>query len=440
LRTFRPHSSEFGFFLDWDSFLESLQPISPGASHPSALLNAIYMWGAHLSSDAERELEFKNSALHCAVTQLAAESFLHTVQTEVLLSYFFFRTGVFLEARTHASAAAALIVAGGLYHTRSVKKLGGHVIEVAAADAAPLRLRAPTDVLEEGERINGFWAVFVLQKILSVALDPPERVCGAFEGRMTIDTPWPLELSEYREGLLTPDVRRYSSVATYLAGVPTCQGSSSRIEMNVKACILLQQAVTAHGEWRPGMREGEAQSWRTAFTAIDERIHVLRSELGKVVPVQGGRGAEHNILLTSSLLDAATIHLHSVFYWERVSAQRCLTAALHMLRLAQASPQWLGYHNPMMSTLLIAACSVFDRELRLIRAEVLKASRFEAVCKACKAQLKLNNNKPAGLEKGINLLRAFKAKQVTKKTDMVASLQDGIHVLSAFAADSLVVR
>jgi hypothetical protein len=43
--------------------------------------------------------------------------------------------------------------------------------------------------------------VFVLQKNLSVALEPAMGVCGVFETNngVQIDIPWPLEMDDYRQ-------------------------------------------------------------------------------------------------------------------------------------------------------------------------------------------------------------------------------------------------
>ncbi|KAJ7851577.1 hypothetical protein B0H13DRAFT_2674144 [Mycena leptocephala] len=220
LQTFGPHASEFGFFLDWNRFIQSA-------------LHSILSDGAHLSSDGQRKLYFKHKALSFAASELTPKSFLHTIQAEVLLSHFFFRTGHFLEARAHTATAVALALGGGLHQIRS--------------------LNHPD--IPEGERINGFWAVFVLQKNLSVALEPAMGVCGVFETNngVQIDIPWPLEMDDYRQGLLTSDIHGDSTVRNYLhqTGVPSYQERPSITAMNVKASMLLHRAVYLHGQWRP---------------------------------------------------------------------------------------------------------------------------------------------------------------------------------------------
>jgi hypothetical protein len=63
----------------------------------------------------------------------------------------------------------------------------------------PIFQPGPQTSIEEGEQINGFWAVFSLHKIMSFALDPAGGVCGALEAPgLQIDTPWPFDSHDYR--------------------------------------------------------------------------------------------------------------------------------------------------------------------------------------------------------------------------------------------------
>ncbi|KAJ7023359.1 hypothetical protein C8F04DRAFT_1134562 [Mycena alexandri] len=411
VQTFRSHSFEFGFFLDWQRFLLlARHSLSPGSMRSSsALLNAIYMWGAHLSSDDQRELHFKHKALQFVATELTPVSFLYTIQAEVLLSYYFFRTGHFLEARAHTATAVALALGGGLHQIRSLNHPDIPVIEITEENEQGVHLPAPRDSIEEGERINGFWAVFMLQKNLSVALEPASRVNGIFEtSGMQIDTPWPLEMNEYKQGLLTSDIHGDSTVCNYLhrPGVSSYHDRSI-IAMNVKACILLHRAVLLHGQWRPNFPEREAQSWGTAFNVVDQLIKSLRLQLPTLAQLEG-RGSTRTILLTHSLLNAATIKLHSIFYSDPTSRQTCLDAARDMFRFGGTDPRGLGYLNPMMGTLWMTACSVFIDELRRIRATDPVSGSWEDTA--------------------------------VREKEMLGGLSDGLDALSSFARESLLMR
>ncbi|KAJ7719016.1 hypothetical protein DFH07DRAFT_859675 [Mycena maculata] len=412
LQIFLPHASEFGFFLDSNRFIQSaMQSMLPDSSiRPSpALMYAVYMWGAHLSGTQREheERKFKYKALQYAATDLMPshpQSFLHTIQAEVLLSYYFFRTGHFLEARAHTATAVALALGGGLHQIRSL-----HYPEVPVIQVNPehdIQLEPPADAIEEGERINGFWAVFMLQKNLSIALEPAARVCGVFEaGGMQIDTPWPLELEQYRQGLLTSDIQGNSTVRSYLdqPGAPSYHDEPSIIAMNVKACILLHRAVYIHGQWNPNV----SNSLYTAFHAVNERINSLRAQLPDLAQLDG-RSAARTILLTHSLLNAATIKLHSLYMTSDANSRHnCIVAARNMFRFGDMSLQGLGYLNPMMGTLWETACGVFVDELKRLR----EANRVWPSQAAAESE-----------------------------KEMYASLQDGLSALSTFAHDSLFMR
>ncbi|KAJ6596472.1 hypothetical protein B0H10DRAFT_2088790 [Mycena sp. CBHHK59/15] len=366
IQTFLPHATDFGFFLDWNLLGQStMQPMlrnrSPDRPSP-ALLNAVYMWGAHLAGDILTEDRFKYYALHCAATDLLhshlhPHSFLHTLQAEVLLSHYFFRTGHFLEARSHTATAVALALGGGLHQIRSC------IIPTEHENG--LQLRAPADAIEEGERINAFWAVFMMQKNLAVALEPPARICGMLEaGGIQIDTPWPLELDEYKKASLTSNVQGDSTVRNYLSQqAPSYQERTSLIAMNVKACILLSQAVYLNGQHIP---RGETQSWWAAFHAVDRLINALRSQLPDLAQIDDRTA--RTVLLTQSLLNAATIKVHSLYMREdQRSRHTCLAAACDMFRFGEKRLHGLGYLNhlnPMMGTLWLTACCVLVDEIK----------------------------------------------------------------------------
>ncbi|KAJ7177573.1 hypothetical protein C8R43DRAFT_974816 [Mycena crocata] len=414
LHTFLPHASQFGFFLDSKRFIPSaLQSMSMDNVKPAcpALMNAVYMWGAHLSGDP-REERFRYQALQYAATDLVpshAQSFLQTIQAEILLSYYFFRTGRFLEARAHTATAVALAVGGGLHQIRSIHRPAVPVFSIAEEHGHDVHPREPADSVEEGERITGFWAVFILQQNLSIALDPPARVCSLEASGMLIDTPWPLEMEDYRQGSLTSDIEGDSTVRGYLCqpGAPSYDGGASIIAMNIKACILLHRAVYLHGHWTSNHSARESQSWWTPFRTIEQLISALRSQLPDLAQLDG-RSPARTILLTHSLLNAAIIKLHSMFmYSDTTSRDACLAAARDMFRFGDMNIQGLGYLNPIMGTLWEAACGVFIAELNHLRS--------------------IDNAWPS-------------QGAAESEKEMYVNLQDGFAALNTFARGSLLMR
>lgn len=203
---FLTDACHFGFFLNETLFRSSaLLPLP--LNHPyrpsTALLSAVYLWGIHLSSNEamkSHEATFLARALEQTSTALASshpKMIIHALQAEILLSCYFLRSGRFLEGKFHVSAAASLAISCGLNKIRSshnTPTAPDFVGSTGAFDLPP-----PIDAVEEGERINGFWAVFVLDKCWSVALGSPSHFTDSTALGTRIDTPWPLENQDYEQ-------------------------------------------------------------------------------------------------------------------------------------------------------------------------------------------------------------------------------------------------
>lgn len=199
------HASSFGFFLNISRFSTSaLLPLNFGhQSRPSpGLLSTVYLLGIHLSPEVQpQDLEslllmkaLRDTALDLSSSNPHPYRVLHTIQAETLLGYYFFRNGNILEAKRHSSSAASLALECRLNTFRSSRQS-----PAALADGLN-GLPASKNIVEEGERINGFWAVFTLYRNISVAVDPSGSVCGVFDAPgCQIDTPWPLDMESYKQ-------------------------------------------------------------------------------------------------------------------------------------------------------------------------------------------------------------------------------------------------
>jgi hypothetical protein len=90
-------------------------------------------------------------------------------------------------------------------------------------DQIDFTLQEPRDQIEEGERINAFWAVFLMDRCLAVAFGPPLVISDMDAPGMQIDTPWPLEMETY-ERVRTP----FFVCALSLSFIPClCSGSDT---------------------------------------------------------------------------------------------------------------------------------------------------------------------------------------------------------------------
>jgi len=252
----------------------------PSAIHirPSgALLTTVYLWGLHLShSDTlrEREPTFLSRAVQHTSNALSGshpQQFLHALQAEILLAYYFFGKGRFLEGKYHSSAAASLAVSGGLNKIRSA---GDSSSTASFVDNRSVALPPPRDAVEEGERINGFWTALVLDKCWSVALGSPSNFTDDNVLGTRIDTPWPLDGSAYeqvrlflldwsdnymmliclaRQGLLQPGVLSSATVQKFMSGTLNLQEERfSTHAIHAQAALLFERATNIAAQWRTG--------------------------------------------------------------------------------------------------------------------------------------------------------------------------------------------
>lgn len=203
LDNFLPHCTQFGFFLNVPCFRDAaVLPLPFG--HPSrpstSVLSAVYLWGVHMSHSASlitQERDIMTMALQNTATDpLSAHPSkdLHTLQAEVLISYYLLRVGRLLEAKTHAAAALSLALGCRLHTIRPSSPY-----DLSASSLLSDNTRYPPwRSIEEDERINGFWAVFTLHKYIAVASEIPLNLRKASIGSGTqIDAQWACDCLSY---------------------------------------------------------------------------------------------------------------------------------------------------------------------------------------------------------------------------------------------------
>ena len=144
-----------------------------------ALLNAVYLWGVRFSGNASMVahepvyLQRAVQAVSSALVRAPPYNIVYSIQAEVLLSHYFFAANRSLEGRYHSNAAVALSLSCRLNKLRSNNNTPNPP-GVLNVDLAP-----PADALEEGERINAFWSVFILDKSWSVRAGSPSHFNGS---------------------------------------------------------------------------------------------------------------------------------------------------------------------------------------------------------------------------------------------------------------------
>ena len=165
-----------------------------------ALINAIYLWGLVIVKNNDFHLHVPilasqiASQLGSAISTTSSHQILQVIQAKILLVGYLFRIGHFPTALHEAHSASSLAVACGLHKIRTAQPIPAYTSFI---DRIDLTLQEPRDQIEEGERINAFWAVFFMDRCLAVIFGPPLVISDMDAPGMQIDTPWPLEMETY---------------------------------------------------------------------------------------------------------------------------------------------------------------------------------------------------------------------------------------------------
>ena len=189
------------FFLHHVRFRHSLSLPRGNPSRPiPALINVVYLWGILVIKNNDLRhhepilASRVASQLGSAISTTPSHQILQVIQTKILLVDYLFRIGHFAAAIHEAHSASSLAVASGLHKIRTAQPIPAYTSFI---DRIDLTLQEPQDQIEEGERINAFWAVFLMDRCLSVMFGPPLVISDMDAPGMQIDTPWPLEMETY---------------------------------------------------------------------------------------------------------------------------------------------------------------------------------------------------------------------------------------------------
>ncbi|KAJ7339969.1 hypothetical protein DFH08DRAFT_963993 [Mycena albidolilacea] len=296
LDRFLPHAIQFGFFLHIDRFRESVllpldwaDPLRPSP----ALLSVVYLWGVHLSPSEPllfSEPVFLKRAQQNISVEIAENSnplhHLHTIQAQILLSTSMFRKKRILEAEFHTNGAATLALGYQLHKIRSAR------------------------TRPEGERIRAFWTVACLQSSLNIALSTATTSFSILESAgADIDTPWPLEISDYAAGALPVGYQCQETLKSFLTEDPPPQASPVPT-LYAKAAVLLHRASRLGSRWSANLDPQETVAYAAFCIWLDGRITKLWETLPPLYAFYADSAAARSLVLTHATTAAAAIKLH----------------------------------------------------------------------------------------------------------------------------------
>ena len=178
-----------GFFLDLDRFSQSFYVPEPFGHHsrPSrALLSAVYLTCVALSGNATltaHEPVFLSRALHYATdapscTHPSAAK--HALQAEILIANYFFLRGHISAGKSHIDTAMLISIVHRAHKIQKVSNLEG------------------VQVIEQWERVKGFWLAYFFDKTWSIAGGSTSTSPDGFTEETRVDAPWPLEPQQFK--------------------------------------------------------------------------------------------------------------------------------------------------------------------------------------------------------------------------------------------------
>ncbi|TFY62132.1 hypothetical protein EVJ58_g4052 [Rhodofomes roseus] len=343
-------------------------------NHVTLLLNAIYLAGAQATTDAQLragQSSYLATVLNLLTPALSGSAdnaaIMYVLQTEIILTYYFLDNNRGMEGTYHWRAATSIAFACKLHRIRSSRSSSGN-----PAGGAQYQLGPPVDSLEEGERINAFWQVLILDKCLSVALSSPSAFTEDEAKGTVIDSPWPMD------NPLPPGARGMRTIQTYMQSMGSPNRDRHYIAMQVKASILYAYASDLAKTYNPNDHASVSR-----FTYLDRGIDQLARDLPPIARAEPSRPDILRTLLTIHLsVYCATLQLNTPIDMAGVMYQgKSWTTALNAVTvLQQANLGAIKFMEPGAAYLLTIVADIIVRGIMTLGAQnVIDASNQAAL-------------------------------------------------------------
>ncbi|KAF9028763.1 hypothetical protein BDZ89DRAFT_1014835 [Hymenopellis radicata] len=323
IQTALQSSNDIGFFLNPSRFTNAVAARDPVERPLNALMSAVFLWGSHLSdnSDINRHEPILLVRTIREVSQGLAsghpQAVLHCIQAEVLLSHYFYRQSRYLEGKYHSSAAVSLVLSAQLHKIRSVDP---------PSELAFIKTSLPPakDAVEEGERINGFWTVFILSNCWSTVDGSPSPFPWPCSSEARVDLPWPLDIGSYAQSSRPHEFRTSYTVQKFLDDQH--DSGTSALALQAKASILFDHASRVVSSYQPGMSQRLASQFFASFNAFQTTIEKFTSTLPSLTS-----SATAQAVVTHGLAHAAMIRLHAPFLSQNPASRACIAVSMRAI-------------------------------------------------------------------------------------------------------------
>ncbi|KAJ7149308.1 hypothetical protein C8R43DRAFT_1193091 [Mycena crocata] len=348
------------FFLDSRTFSHSAL-LAPPIGHPDrpspTLLNVIYLWGCVLSpiapNDPYAEENFLNSALRglpldLATFVLTPQLVVETIQAEVLLSCYYLHSARLVEGRHHSAAAVTLALEAGL-HMLGPTTRPRHE-HYPSFPLVQTLLLPPASNQEATERVNAFWAVWILNNYWIAAMGCP----SAIPSNIHIDTPWP------------DAIGGGATISNFLSG--NSQDGLSPVALLAKASTMLERIIAFSSPTSGPPDPSTFNSWV-------KRLQTFQSSLP---PLPGSK----TLVVTHALTDLAILRLHAPYSQtsETLRTTSIRAAARIVSNLTAVSSDDAIYKiNPILGTLCGTVCSFYMSELAVLCNDSRRLGQYQEI-------------------------------------------------------------
>ncbi|CCM06514.1 uncharacterized protein FIBRA_08786 [Fibroporia radiculosa] len=365
---FLSYADQVGFFLSVDYLLDALSSqlhnvVSGQQTLLPALLNAVYLWGAHLSEDSIL-MSYEQVFLTRAVQPLARggdHSPLHVIQTEILVANYFFDAGRLLEGRYHCSGAVAIVLGCRLHQTQSAQLA---LFPVDALRPPEFSLPPARNAAEEKERIDAFWHAFILEVCWAACMRASSQFGTSCTGE--VDAPWPYDMDNI------PDASHFNfrTVDMFLNGADLSNPPhvSSPLALRAKASALFERAAVLAGRVHGNASQSISHSHSLAadIAMVDNVINCFVATLP--INQQLEASAAHELLVTHTLCRAASIQLHVQEQVGMTSRRKAVRSAEMAAAVIQGTDfSRITRVDPILSTLWMLVCRALIGEIARLR-------------------------------------------------------------------------
>ncbi|KAI0078724.1 hypothetical protein K474DRAFT_1593666, partial [Panus rudis PR-1116 ss-1] len=375
------------FFLNVPRFVRRLSAgrsaangVLPSLAYAIQLLGLQFVDDPHLKAGEARLLERALQAIGAATSDLEPHKVIDTLQAELLVSLYFFSKDRKLEGGYHLTAAVSIAVGCNLHKLRDP----GTSANASALVNARHRLAPPADDIEAGERILGFWILYTLDRCWSVVLKSQSVLTQSYS---SIDTPWPLDMSNYERLAQSLAHGNTQTVKTFLMNTNSTGWDRSLLALCAQAATLYERAADMASKWKP-----LAPSFQSAFLSVDNRIEHFKQNLPplptsdsagsdtRTLPTAAELSVHRCLLIIHTLSHSATIQLHTPLQQDHDPMNsRALASAIAAANLLQGvDVRGFGFVDPVLGSLWATIAQVLLRglvNLRRLRIRAASGSR-----------------------------------------------------------------